>query len=296
LNRYYKGVFLIVISTIGYGMLPVFTVNAYKGGISVSTLLFIRFLTAAVFIFLYMAAAGKKLVPTLHDIAMFLMLGGIIYTLQSVFYFSAIKRIPASLAVLILYTYPIAVCILSFFIDKEKPTLKIIVSLFVSFAGLFMVVGASGGRVNTPGIVFAAGASVVYSVYVVFGNHVISKAPPLATTAFVTLFASAGNLLYGLSTSSVNFRFENRTWIFILGMVLFSTILTIFTFFWGLEILGPARASILSMLEPLFVVLFSMAFLGESLRLPQLIGGVVLLAGVTLVVAFQGKGGGPGMA
>jgi drug/metabolite transporter (DMT)-like permease len=65
-------------------------------------------------------------------------------------------------------------------------------------------------------------------------------------------------------------------------LALFSTILAILTFFWGLEILGSTKASVLSMTEPLFTVVFAILLLREPLALSQVAGGVCILTGAVL--------------
>lgn len=290
-NSFYKGVILIVVSTIGFGIMPIFGKFADKSGITVFTLLFLRFLIAAVFFFSYILIKHGKIRLTPIKLASLFILGGICYTLQSTLYFSALIFISASLTALLLYTYPIIVTILSYFIDKEKLTPAMLVSTGLSFLGIILILGTSIGVIDFRGVLLAVGAAFVYSCYIIYGNRVVKQIQPIVTSAYVSLFASICLLAAGLFTNKINniLGFGLQQWLIILGLALFSTILAILTFFLGLELLGPTKASILSMLEPLFTVAFSAMFLNEGLTLYQMIGGIAVLSGAVLVVLSKAK-------
>jgi drug/metabolite transporter (DMT)-like permease len=283
----YKGALLVLLSALGFSLLPIFAIFAYRGGISITTLLLIRFSLAAVAFFIYVFAKFKRLDVSKKDLFFLFILGGICYNLQARCYFSAVKYIPSSLAALFLYTYPIIVTMLSFIIDKEKITGKIMISIMISFTGLVMILGASLGKINGIGILLAFGAALIYSVYIMIGNRVVKKIPPLVASSFVTLFSAIGVLIPGLLSGEINFHFETGTWFPIIGLVLCSTILAILFFFRGIELLGPAKASIISMMEPVFTVVFSTLLLSDKSTVIQLIGGATVLTGAILVIRLR---------
>ncbi|MEW9123910.1 MAG: DMT family transporter [Thermotaleaceae bacterium] len=283
----YKGTILILFSAFGFALMPIFARFAYLSEISVPTLLFIRFTIASFFFFGYIIVKKISFVLTPRDVFMLFILGTICYTLMSNFYLISVKYISVTLAVLILYTYPIIVSILSSILDKEIPSKKIILSLFISFIGLIMVLGTSIGQVSTLGIFFALGSSMVYSLYIILGNRVIRKIPSLITTAFITFFSSLGTFLLGWISKDISFHFQGNAWSWALGISLFSTIFAILAFFKGMELTGPTRASILSMAEPLFSILISILLFGDTLTISQQLGGFILLLGTFLTAKSQ---------
>jgi len=278
------GAILLVLSSLGFGLLPIFALSAYKANISVTTLLFIRFSLASVLFFIYVFIKSKRINLNKRDLLSLFVLGGICYNLQSRFYFSSIKYIPSSLAALFLYTYPMIVTAITFFVDKEKITKKMGVSIGISFAGLIMILGTSIGKINGFGILLALGAAFVYSIYIVLGNRMLKRTPPNVTSAFIALFSAIGVLVLGLFTHDISFTFETAAWLPIIGIVLFSTVIAMLFFFHGMELLGPAKASIISMMAPVFTVILSTMLLHDHLTILQLIGGAVVLAGAMLVI------------
>lgn len=287
LNQFYKGAGLVVLSAAGFGLIPVFALYAYKGGTNVTTLLFLRFITATLFFFSYILGTRSKVVLTGRQLLYLFILGGVLYTLQSNFYFTAVKFIPASLAVLLFYTYPVFVAMLSSLVNKEKLTGQVIASIALATFGLTMVLGATFKSINPAGILLAFGSALVYSGYIVFGNRVVKQLPAMATSAFVTLFASISYLVIGVSTSGLIFNLSGEAWLAVAGVAFFSTIVAIFTFFRGMELIGSTKASILSMSEPLVTIFFSALLFQERLTWIQLIGGLSVVLSAVYIVAVE---------
>ena len=287
MKKTYVGIVLVMLSALGFSLMPIFAVFAYESGITVPTLLFLRFLTAAVIFFVYMVLFKKHPVLSLKNILHFIILGGVCYTLQSTLYFNSVKFISPSLAVLMLYTFPIFVSILSHVFFHESLNKKTILSIVISFAGLLVITAAGAGNINATGVISGLLAAVTYSAYITLGSHVIKHIPSVVTSAYVTLFATVGILVMGLPTGEINFSFDSAALLPIAGTTLFSTVFAIFAFFKGLEYLSPIKASVLSMLEPVFTILLTALLLNGFMNALQLAGGVVVLAGAVMTVLTQ---------
>jgi drug/metabolite transporter (DMT)-like permease len=128
----------------------------------------------------------------------------------------------------------------------------------------------------------SAGASLVYSIYVVCGNKILKKVSSLTASAYVALFSALGFLFSSIFSQSLKFNFHPAAWPWILGLAAFSTVLAILTFFRGLEILGPTKATILSTAEPVFGVIIAMILFYEKLSVLQFIGAIGVIAGAIL--------------
>ncbi len=283
MNPYYTGVILSFISANGFGLIPIFAIYAYDGGATVETLLFFRFVLAALFFFLYTFISKQELKVNKVTLLYLVLMGCVLYTLQSACYFSSVRYIPASLAVLLFYTYPVLVAVLAVIVEKEKLTGVTVASIVISFLGLALVLGTSFGNVNLHGMMLACAAALVYSCYITIGSRVLKELPVLVTSAYVTMFASFSFLATGLVTGNLDFNLEKQAWLAIAGVALFCTIIAIFTFFKGIELIGSTNASIISMVEPLTTIGFSAVLFGERLGAMQIAGGLAVLMGSLLV-------------
>lgn len=289
MKKFYLGVFLIVLSTLGFGIMPIFAIYAYASGITVPTLLLIRFTLASALFFLYLFFKRERISLSRMELLGLFILGGVCYTAQSTLYFSSVRYITPALAVLLLYLYPVFVAVLSFLVDKERLTAKVLISSVLSLAGVVLINLTLPEGVKYQGVAMAVGAALVYSFYIILGNRVVKKVPPLVTSTFVALFTALGLLVSGLASGQIGFSFEGTAWFSILGLTLFSTVLAILTFFKGLELLGSTKSSILSMIEPVFTIIFSTVLLGESFTLRQLGGGLLVVAGAVFIVLAQSR-------
>ena len=284
--RQLKGALLVLLSACGYGLAPLFAFYAYRYGINVPTLLLFRFVLAALFLLSFLLLTRRRLAVAgvqPRELFYLFLLGGICYTLSSTFYFTSIRYITASLATLILYAYPILVVLLDCLLKFQKPTLLTAVSGGISFAGVLLMVGTVYGVTNGFGVLLSFGAALAYSIFIILGHRVIKGVEPLTATTFITVFTGVGILVTSFFTTPLDFSFQTPVWGYIGGIALFSTIIAILTFFRGLELLGPVRASILSMSEPLFTVLGTVILLQERLTAVQLFGGAAVLTGAVLV-------------
>lgn len=284
-----SGYLLVLLSAVGFGLLPIFALFAYDSGVSVTTLLFLRFAIAAVIFFGCVFLYARTWNVSRRQLVSLLLLGSVFYTLQSSAYFLAVKYIPASLATLLFYLYPVFVAILSFFFNKETLSKQLVLSVLISLGGMGLVLGTPTGDINTLGVLFALGAGVVYSLYIIIGNRVTSSVPPIVTSAYIALFASTSFFVWGIFTDSLHFSFSKTGWMAIIGVALFSTVVSMLTFFVGMNKTGPTRASIVSMVEPIVTILFSFALLHEQMATLQMLGGGIVLTGAILVIMAKEK-------
>jgi drug/metabolite transporter (DMT)-like permease len=107
--------------------------------------------------------------------------------------------------------------------------------------------------------------------------------PPLVATAYASLFgtllllpaaALEGSLLTGVHRLTV------YGWVSVLQLALLGTVAGFVWWYEGVEMLGASRASAFVNLVPLFGVLLSALILSESLEVPQLAGGILVVVGV----------------
>lgn len=275
------GVIAILISTLGFALYPIFGKVVFAGGASLATVLFLRFLIGAL-AFWGLIIWQKGLIRlTKRNILALFLLGGIGYAGQAGLYLSAVKLIPTSMAALLLYVYPILVTLLALASKQEKLSVFKVGGLFFSVLGLILVLGFTIKGLNLSGILLALGAAAVYSVYILASNRVLNSVSPLLSSAVIS---SAACVTYGLSGFIQGFTWDisASTWLSIMGIAVFSTVIAILTFFLGLQKVGPTTASIVSTLEPVMTIGLAYMFLGENLTSVQAIGAVCVVLGAIL--------------
>ncbi len=282
-NRELLGTLLILVSAVSFGMMPIFARYAYAAGVGVGELLFLRFLFASLIMAIFLGLTGKFIRPKGRKILILLALGGIAYFLQATLYFTSLTYVPVSLVALILYSYPAFVTAASISLRWERLSRRILASLILALVGVVFVANA-GASFKTIGILMAVGAAITYSIYILAGSRALKGMSGEAAILYVMVGATISFALSDLITGNLQFAWQPEAWTWIVLITIVCTCIAATTFFQGLRLVGPARGSILSVLEPLTAIIVASILFGELLNLQQWIGGL-LIVGAVLVTA-----------
>lgn len=290
LNRQAAGTLIVLASAAGFGVMAILARVAYAAGAGVITIGSIRFTVAAALLWLILAASRVPARVTRRQLLSLALLGGVGYGTMSALFFSAVRWTSPAVAGLLLYTYPALVTVLTRLLGYEALDAGKVVALAGSLAGLVLILGASFAGVSGFGAGLGVAAAVAYSIYIVAGSRVVRRVPPLVTSTYVCSAAAVAYTVIGLATGSLDLALPASGLLAIVGIALFSTVLAITAFFFGMELIGPSRASILSTFEPVVTVILSVTLLSEPLLPAQAAGGFLILISAVLLQAGGGKG------
>jgi len=278
------GYLYVIISAIGFGVMSIFAKLAYSNQVNLASLLPFRFLIATVI--LWVMVIWKKLPYRLDKKTLLTMvlMGVFGYAIMSQLFFLSLQTISASLAALLLYLYPSLVTLLSIALRIEQLTKQKISALVISFLGLLLTLGIFNNSLNYAiGIIYAFLANVVYSIYIIVGHFVTKKVHPLVLSAYITGAASIALFFVNLLRGEINLNFPFTGWLYIILIAIFSTVIAVYTFFLGVERIGPAKASIISTIEPVVTISLAYILFQEKLSFLQIIGGILILYSIILL-------------
>jgi drug/metabolite transporter (DMT)-like permease len=278
------GAALVLASAAAFGVMPVFGKLAFGAGVSVATLLAVRFALAAPV--LWGLAAARGALPRVRRgvLARALALGAVGYAMQAGLYFLALERMDAGVLSLILYTYPALVTGAAILLGREPANRRRLAALVIASAGLVLVLAGTGaGGFDALGAALAAGAALTYTAYILVSHGVTAELEPLPLAALVTTGAAATLTATALLTGTLSAGFEPAGWLWLGLASLVSTVLAVALFFSGMSRVGPSTAAILSTLEPPVTVSLAFLTFGEALGALQLAGAAAVLAAAVLV-------------
>ena len=279
------GVTLMLVSGFGFTCSILFASQATRGGIDISTSNFLRYFVAAVLLWAWHAASSTPVRINPHERYAALGLGFAVF-LMGAGYLGATQYIPISLAVLIFYTGPFFIIIISRFTENEPITIPRLTAFCTAFIGLILAlkVGATGS-LPIVGILFAFAAAIGMASFVTASGLAIRTASPQAVNLHSLV---GGTLLFGLflivmggPSGSIT-----RNGLLLLIASGFSLAVGFITFFAGLKRIGPVRASILMNAEPVFTIITASILLGERLSPGQLAGAGLVVVGIVLITSL----------
>jgi len=286
-NERWVGALYIAVSAIAFGAMAIFAHTARDSGADVVTVLFLRFLIAAVLMSVVMLASGRRW-PSSRNLAILAAMGGVGYVAQSFSFFSALNYASAGLVALLLYLYPVLVTVLGAVFLRRRLGATRVVAVLAALAGTALTIG--GGMSGQPlGIALGIGAALIYSVYILVGSRVMSEEAPLAAATVVMIAAAV--VFGGLVTVIGPAWPQGGTgWAAVVLIAVVSTVVAMVSFFAGMQKLGAADAATLSTLEPVVTFVLAAIFLGEPILPNQIAGGAVIL-GAVIWLTRSGAGG-----
>jgi len=287
LGRASRGTLLVLVSAVSFGLIPIFARLAYSQGVGVRELLFVRFLLAFLIMGTILAASRRLIVPNKDDLLILIALGALAYFLQSTLYFTALLYSPVAIVALLLYTYPVFVTIGAFVLGWEKISRRLAGAFVIATLGLILAANPFGNTIGF-GVILALGASITYTIYILGGSKVLRRIKG-DVAAFYVL--GAGSISFGLTgalTGSIHLNWTPEGWFWVAMLTVICAVVAISTFFMGLSRIGPSRASLLSLVEPVTSVLVSLWLFGNALNALQWFGGLLILI-ATAITALYGN-------
>jgi len=283
-NRF--GVFILIISAIGFGTLGLWGKLAYKTGLSPLQLLAARFILSSMILWVVsLIFFRKKIKISCKQIFFLFLQGGILYTLTSYAYFLSLQTLKVSLATILFFLHPIYTYFITAFILKKKITIRKWFALLVSLIGITLVVDITNLSMadSYKGMIFAIIAGLCYSIFTV--NNEVNKDQTSGYTTTLYTITFSGLTMGVLASTQLNnwlaFNFNQIK--VITGISLIGTILGILCFVVGIKLVGATTASVVSVFEPLSGVFLAYIFLDETISFIQSIGIMIVLVAVYLV-------------
>ncbi len=294
-----KGYGLVIAGAVALGMLGIVGRLLYREIDTPVTLVQYRafigtlVLLAGLLIFARPLFAIRK-----RDIPFFALYGLLSIGLNSFCYFSAIQKIGISLAVVLLYTYPVFLMVLSALFLKEPLTKVKVFALTASLAGVILLVMHNGmwtNHLNRTGVLYGLGAGFFSALYSFFGKKALARYQPATVLFYALLFGSLFFLLWGMATGSLQTRFTPRTWFWLFVLATGPGLTGYFLYTMGLQHVEASRAGVVATVEVLAAVLGAYLFFDERLSLRQAAGGALVLSGAVGIqweaIKWKKKGG-----
>ena len=288
-----NGIFYAAISSMSFGFSPLFSLALIAAGLSDFDILSYRWLIAGLVLMIYAFCKKKSLRLNSFDEAWKIILLSVLRALTSVTLLIGYVNISSGIASTINFMYPVIVtlCMVIFF--GEKRSLIDYLAIAASIFGVYLL--ASGDSImveggNTRlGLACSLISAFSFAAYYIVMKQV--KADKIEVVKFTTwiMMLSAVYFIIGafVCNGKLTVMTDAGSWLNILGLGLWSTMVSNITGVKGNRRIGPTMTSILGALQPLTAVILGVLFLNEHLYMRSLIGCTIILVAVTIIVLHQ---------
>jgi drug/metabolite transporter (DMT)-like permease len=208
-------------------------------------------------------------------------------------FFNAVEHLPVAVAMLLEYSGVLLVVGWMWARHGHRPGRLTGLGGLAAAVGLVLVLDLLSTRgVDPVGVLWGLGAAVGLAVYFVVSSGTDDALPPLVVAwaglavgaLALLLAAAAGALPMAASRSDVTLASTRLSWLVpVLGLSLLAAAVAYVAGILGARRLGAGVASFVGLTEVLFAVLFAWMLLGQTPRPAQLVGGLLVLAGIVLV-------------
>lgn len=285
----FKGYLLGVLSSVSFGLIPIFILPLKQAHFSMDITLFYRFLFSALMVGGYLLYSKESLKINKKE-ALILSVLGVCYALSSEFLFIGYDFLTPGIASTVLFIYPVIVALIMFFFYKEKLTKLSVMSLLLAFAGVIVLcLKGNGLEINFAGLGIVMLSSLFYALYMVIVNKSdlkvsgfkLSFYSMLFTSAFFMLKATAENESFAIPSISVFLNF--------IVFAFLTTVISSLCLVYAIKYIGSTPTAILGALEPVVAVMVSVLMFHEKFTLNLLIGITLILLGVTFNVIADNR-------
>ena len=242
---------------------------------------------AAIILSLWFSLRGHSPLPSRREFVPWLILGTLNGWMPNVLTAFALEHAAAGPSAMIQASGPLMVAVLSHiaFVD-EKLTWRRLMGVLIGLVGITLLIGPAAFSADGSTLIGSI-AMIIVSLCYALGN-VYAKFIPHVEPARMALGQQVVSALVAtslaLSLGGVSVYGPIMVdWLAALSLSIFSTAMPITVFMYLIRQQGPTKAAMIGYLMPVFAALLSVAFLGETLGLREIAGGVIVLFGVAIV-------------
>lgn len=290
-----NGIFYAAISSASFGFSPLFSIGLLAAGLSNFDVLSYRWGIAGIVLMIYAFVKKKTLRLLSWDEAWKVILLSVLRSITSITLLIGYANISSGIASTINFMYPIivAICMMLFFGDRKSPV--DIIAIAVSIFGVYLLASGNSliieGGDTTLGLTCSIISAFAFAAYYILMKQV--RADKIEVVKFTTWIMMLSAIYFIICA----FVFEGKltlvtgggNWMYILGLALWSTMISNFTGVKAVRRIGPTLTSILGALQPVTAVILGVVFLNEHLYLKSIIGISLILVAVSIVVMHQKK-------
>ncbi len=292
-NDQRAGFFWIILAATGYAFMPTLVKIVYANStFEPMDIALWRFIFAVPVIWILVtlrqqtsSAKQKEHLPLPQ-----IMVLGFIFAFAALTAFFGLERLPASTYVVLFYTYPAMVVVMSFFLGEKIQRIAWI-ALVMALIGVALTVPdfSTEGAGDLIGVGFALANAGVVALYYIVSKRVMSGMDDVFRGTAFLMIGTLCTLLVVIPFRGMQIPDNLTTWLSMLAIAIFCTVMPVFGVNLGIQKIGASQASLVSTAEPVLSMIAAMILLGEVILPIQWGGALLIISSVVLLQLRPGK-------
>lgn len=219
------------------------------------------------------------------------IIAGVIFAADVAVWNLSLLKISATVSTLIANLAPVWVGLFSFLLLKKSSGKLFWIGTVVAIAGMVVLVGYQHIlhlELNA-GILLAVLASLFYATYIMTSKNIMGGIDVFTFMFYSMMGASVFLLVVNNFMGTSILHFPVKVWLCFLGMGVICQLVGWLTINYSLRYLESTKVSIALLSQTVFAAILAAILLNEKLELNEIIGSVIVLAGIAVTFLKPGR-------
>ena len=221
----------------------------------------------------------------------YLFVGAVGLAMPFVLIAEALTAIDASTAAILNALSPLFASVFAALWIRDPLTMPKMAGIALCLAGTMVLVGWTPAPMTSTQLIAASmsvAATALYGFTIVYTKVRLKGASPMGTSVGTLLMAAASLAPFALVVDAPRPMAEVTAlaWAATLGLALFSTAFAFILYYRLIADVGPVKAITVTLLVPIFGMVWGVIFLGEPVTPGRIAGCAIILAGCALILGI----------
>lgn len=278
-----RGLFLTILSAVIFGITPIMAKMTYSLGSNGITLSFLRHFLVIPVLYILIKAQKQSLKITKTQCINIIKVGVFGSGLTVLTLYTSYSYISVGSATVLHFLYPMFVSVIMLLFFKERMSKANCICLGVATIGIVFFIEPGGSSMT--GFILALLSAIAFAYYIIGIDRLwLNELPSYVLNFYFAIVVSvfigvvgylSGSLVIDMSVSVYGYSFIIAVLTSVIGIICLQK---------GIQYLGAATASILSMFEPTISVIIGIIVLHEQLNIMKILGCCIILFAITMIV------------
>lgn len=280
-----KGFAFGILTSATFGLIPLFTLPLMAKGMQFDSILFYRFLLAALALTGIMAAKKESFRVDKKDIPVLVLLG-FFYTASAMFLFWGYNFMSAGIATTLHFTYPVFVTLIMLLFFREKTSWITLMAIVLAICGVARLsINEGEMRLSALGVFIVLLSAMGYALYITTVNKSrVQKMTGRKLTFYVfvvstVLFAIKAGTNQGIQPIPDCISFVN-----LILLAIVPTVISNITLVLAVHNIGGTLTAVLGAVEPITAVCVGILVFSEPFTSNLAVGILLIIIAVTMII------------
>ena len=281
-----KGFAFGILTSATFGLIPLFTLPLMAKGMQFDSILFYRFLFAALALAGIMAAKKESFHADKRDIPVLILLG-FFYTASAMFLFWGYNFMSAGIATTLHFTYPVFVTLIMLLFFREKTSWITLMAIVLAICGVARLsIGEEEIRLSALGVFIVLLSALGYALYITTVNKFLAggstsrlKIGGRKLTFYVFVVSTALFAIKAGTNQGIQPIPDSMSFVNLILLAIVPTVISNITL-----VLAVHNIAVLGAVEPITAVCVGILVFSEPFTPNLAVGILLIIIAVTMII------------